>query len=1222
MRYTLFLRGRACGHRRSRVRRSQGLRAGGMKRRLLVVLLLLLVVVALLPTIVAKTPLADMVLARAMPNDDVQVSIGSLSLGWLSPPSAAAVEVKDAAGATLLTAESIRLDRSIWALATDRSDLGTIEVVRPVVYVAVRPDGSNVEDVLAQLTTTDEDEAAGQPTTSAPTVLKVSVVEGLVRMRDMADGREWRIEGLAAQYDTSATGAARLAATGRIGAVGVDQPGAPMAGGFKMTLAPDQTGREQLAWETSGVPLSAAEPWLRRAVAGAELAGLVSGQGTASWTDTTSTIPADLATSGQVAIDRLDATAPALGGDRVRLVRVEMPWRLVADPRGLAIEELTLRSDVGQVAARGIIDTSAIGRTAWAGGDDRHDVEMRASVDVARLAAMLPHALRIRADTTITSGVVQLSLRQRPIGGGQTLAGTLRTTQLAATSAGRQFRWDQPVNADFTLRRQDGALRLDALNCNSDFLTVSATGTPTDATARAQFDLNKLADQLGQFVDLRGVELAGTGTAEVAWRAGSSATPAGAGNRPAHASNEFSVTASGNLAQLRVTLANGTVWSEPQLTLQAAATGAVDLSSLQPTHLATGSLHVAGQDDELNARLTGPVDWTAAAPACPLSISVTGNVARWLIRARPWFAPGEWQLDGQGELSATLRIAADAIDATSARLVVTNLAATSPGWRISEPRVELSGDMHWDGAAGRLAAGQAQLVSSAVALAAKDIDVRTGAGRVAQLTGVAAFRADLARLATWRQTPGQAPPWHTAGAVTGNLQVSQQGDLITGQLNATGQNLVLSEWLPADATQRAGYKTRWLEPELTVRGSTDYQTSADRLVLRQFGVQSTTLQAAIDGQVDQLTTAAEVNLTGTLDYDLAQVSQLLAPLLGNSIRLTGREQGRFAVAGPMMTSSGTGFRNADLQLSAATPNPQSAVRHPQLVSWSRQVKARLELPWSAANVYGLPVGAGRVQAALADGLVRVEPLALAVGEGQITATPTVRLDPEPAELSLPAGPLVTNVRISPEVSEQMLKYVAPVLAGATRCDGLFSMQLAGARVPLGEAREADVAGQLTVHSVQVTPGPLAQQWVGLAQQIEALAKRRDPAALANRPQATLLSIRDQQVDFRVADGRVYHQGMEFQAGDVVLHSQGSVGFDETLQLTLFVPIQDDWVAREPLLAGLKGQSLQIPITGTLSRPRMDQRAVANLSQQLIKSAAGQAIGNELNNALDKLFKQR
>jgi hypothetical protein len=234
----------------------------------------------------------------------------------------------------------------------------------------------------------------------------------------------------------------------------------------------------------------------------------------------------------------------------------------------------------------------------------------------------------------------------------------------------------------------------------------------------------------------------------------------------------------------------------------------------------------------------------------------------------------------------------------------------------------------------------------------------------------------------------------------------------------------------------------------------------------------------------------------------------------------------------------------------------------------------------------------------------------------------VRFDPEPAELTLLPGPLITNVRISPEVSEAMLKYVAPVLAGSTQSEGQFSMQLDGTRVPLADSKQASIGGKLSVHSVRVVPGAMANELIGVARQIEALARKRDPTALATKSQTTLLNIRDQQVNFKVIDGRVHHQNLEFQVGDITLRSQGSVGFDQTVQLTLLVPIQDAWVAKEPLLAGFKGQALQIPVGGTLTRPQMDQRAIASLSQQLLQGAAQQAIGGEFNKALDKIFKPR
>ena len=352
---------------------------------------------------------------------------------------------------------------------------------------------------------------------------------------------------------------------------------------------------------------------------------------------------------------------------------------------------------------------------------------------------------------------------------------------------------------------------------------------------------------------------------------------------------------------------------------------------------------------------------------------------------------------------------------------------------------------------------------------------------------------------------------------------------------------------------------------MSIRGLATYDSATDQLDVSSLDIQSNTLRAAVNAKVARLSTAADANLTGTVDYDLAQITPLLRPYLGDGIQLAGREQARFALAGQFADSSNLGVHPVGFSAQSAIRNPKSAI------PWSRRVRAQLEMPWAGANLYGLPVGAGRLAAVLGDGAVRIEPLSLAIGEGRLTASPQVRLDPEPSELLLPAGPLVTNVRISPEVSEAMLKYVAPVLAGATQSDGLFSLQLEGARVPLGEPRRADSAGKLSVHSVRVVPGPMVREWIGLAQQIESIARRRDAAASATNSQVTLLAVRDQQVNFRVVDGRVHHQNMEFQVGDVTMRSQGSVGFDETISLTLQVPIQDAWIGDQPLLAGLKGQ---------------------------------------------------
>ncbi len=1188
-------------------------RAGGARRKLVILLVLVIGAVALMPLVVAKTSLRNTVLSKAVPGGAVQVSANDASLSWISGPSLSGVAVVDATGGRLIEAERISVDRAPLNLLLDSSDLGVIEIARPTIHVKVRPDGSNLEDALNAITAVLSPHGEATPTSESAgpsPKFAIHIVEGTILVDDIAASRQWRIEGVNLQCDNrgSTQGWGTASLSGRI--VQVAQAAAPSAaGGFSLSLQPVADGRNQLTLQVEGLSLAMAEPWLQRVVVASELGGTLSGQGSASWSNTASGLPVDLVTSGTLAIDRFDATAPQLYGDRLRLARLELPWRVVSNPRGWSIDDLQLRSDIGRFAVRGRVDPN------FAAG--QHDLEMRGAVDVAKLAAMLPHAMRIREGTTITSGTMELAGRYQPSEGGQLITGSIRTAQLAATSAGRPLSWGEPVNANFALRRAAGITQLETLKCDSKFLEIDAAGTPQKFTANASFDLNSLAEQLSQVVDLSDVQLAGTGEAKVSWEQ--------------VGSDQFSAAANADLTQLAVSLPDGAVWSEPQLEIRAEAAGLLDLVSRRPARVDAAKLQVAGQGDQLDARLTSAVSLASDAPEWPVAMKASGRIARWLTRVRPWFAPGPWQVDGQSELSAVVRVSPNSFETTKTNLVVTGLRATAPGWNINEPRVEIAGDARWDGATGEVVAESTQLVTSTVSLATRGIRYRAGEQSISQLTGAAAFRTDLARLAAWR-TPADKPvPYQPKGEVTGNLRFAQQGDRITGELNATGQDLALSSLNAAanrgvgstglTAGPAPGYQTIWQDPNLTLRGLASYQPSADRLTFDQFQIQSNTLHATAGGAVEKLSTAADVNATGTLNYDLAQVTPLLRPYIGNGIQLTGREQARFALAGKLADENGPRAQLA----SVATGDPYrvaTATTAAFATHWSRRVRAQLELPWTGANVYGLPVGPGRLAAELRDGAIRIEPLSLAVGEGTLTAAPNARFDPEPAEIMLPPGPLITNVRISPEVSEAMLKYVAPVLAGTTQSEGRFSMQLDGTRVPLADTKKADVAGRLSVHSVRVVPGPMANQLISVAQQIEALAKRRDPTALATKPQVTLLNIRDQQVNFRAVDGRVHHQNMEFQVGDITMRSQGSVGFDLSVQLTLYVPIQDAWIAKEPLLAGFKGQALQIPVGGTLTRPQIDQRAVASLSQQLLQGAAQQAVGGELNKALDKIFKSR
>jgi hypothetical protein len=106
----------------------------------------------------------------------------------------------------------------------------------------------------------------------------------------------------------------------------------------------------------------------------------------------------------------------------------------------------------------------------------------------------------------------------------------------------------------------------------------------------------------------------------------------------------------------------------------------------------------------------------------------------------------------------------------------------------------------------------------------------------------------------------------------------------------------------------------------------------------------------------------------------------------------------------------------------------------------------------------------------------------------------------------------------------------------------------------------------------------------------------------------------------MVEGRVHHEGLQLTIGDVVVRTKGSVGIDESLQLLAEVPVRDQWVQNDRYLSALRGQVLQLPVQGSLGRPRVDTQALAGLTRQTVTGAASQLLQQELGRGLDRLLR--
>ncbi len=211
----------------------------------------------------------------------------------------------------------------------------------------------------------------------------------------------------------------------------------------------------------------------------------------------------------------------------------------------------------------------------------------------------------------------------------------------------------------------------------------------------------------------------------------------------------------------------------------------------------------------------------------------------------------------------------------------------------------------------------------------------------------------------------------------------------------------------------------------------------------------------------------------------------------------------------------------------------------------------------------------------------------------LAAVPTIRFTEDSPILSFVGGPVIEQVAFSEEMCRSWMRYLSPLMANTTSIDGSFTLSIDAGEVELSQWPNDDVQGVLSIHSARVGPGPLTQQILGLVQQVRGVADRRS----TNDVKETIgwLTIVDQQVPIVVHAGRVEHRNLRLSIGPVELESQGSVGLvDDSLDLSLVIRFPESWFANRPLLAGLRGDGLRIPIRGTLAQPQIEARPLRDL----------------------------
>ncbi len=201
-------------------------------------------------------------------------------------------------------------------------------------------------------------------------------------------------------------------------------------------------------------------------------------------------------------------------------------------------------------------------------------------------------------------------------------------------------------------------------------------------------------------------------------------------------------------------------------------------------------------------------------------------------------------------------------------------------------------------------------------------------------------------------------------------------------------------------------------------------------------------------------------------------------------------------------------------------------------------------------------------------------------------------------LRIESGPLVPSAEITPGLCEDVLKFIAPNLAGVASASGRLSAELDPGWIPLDDLAAGEASGRVRIDSLRAGPGPLAKSVAELLK-IESVVSIPD----------------DTVIEFKLAQRRVSHSRFEFFVGPIAVGMMGSVGLDQTLNLEIEVPIPGHLLGTGSLAQALDAQTIVLPVGGTLSEPKIDPaaltqsgvRALLGVVEQLLR---GQTVTEE------------
>jgi translocation and assembly module TamB len=1109
-------------------------------RRLISLAIVLILIVWALPIIVVNTPMLGWAVNRATSDLNGQVELGSASLGWFSPIEIDKIVVLDDAKKPVAEIKSVRISKTLFALAMNSSDLGTVRITEPVVQVELGSDGTTNLEKLAENYLSDPD---GTADSDQPLAIDLKISDGKLIVVDQSTKTKALVEKLNVDLQMTGTLEERSTATGS-GMILSSAPGAS-TGKFAFKMEAGQTGEGSLQIEKIGLAQFAG--LLRRFLPDWKIAGQLGANVDYRWGD--SGLFDSLQVGGQLKVDQLVLQNQTLGPDPVRMDQVSSRLALHREPGRTVVDEAQINSPIAYARLEGKLQLADGQIETQLDSILQQPFEISSHVDLAKTARLMPDLLHLHDQTTVNQGTLDVVLKSYPGPAGKmAYRANLKTSDLTALRKGRELVWQKPITVDLDGRQTDSGPVIDRLECKSEFLKILGEGRHGHIRASAEFDLAKLGHQLGAFIDLGPDAISGNGWLRVNWTHDVEKGP-------------FELKSEAMVRDLHLALVKDRDWNEQNISMDAKATGQYRPKSAS-LRLDTAEIKMQSGIEHLTVALRSPVEGEPDRIVWPVHIEETGQLSRWVDRVHAWNMIPQWNASGGYQLASNLLVSTEQVQIENFQLGIKQFQLRGEDIQIAEPTVEVNLTGQYQIEQSRLLMNKALAKTDGLEVNIEGLLVGMPKAGPLEMAGTLRYKGTVAELQGWMPSKaGSKPGKPLGGWFSGEGHLRQVNGLTNGQLQTTVYNL----------TYQSDSGKQMREPEIRLNIKGNYDDSTRTVTLDTASLQSAVLAGEGKGNLKTGVDPQTVKFDGTVRYDLERLGALGRPFLGPAIIFKGQGTRPVRIEGPL-----------DLT----------------------RVKASGGFNWNSGFLYGFQLGPGEIDANLGQGVLQFKPISMTVNKGKLNLQPLVDFRSDQPILTLKPGLLVDHVQIDPMMCNNGLKFLLPPLAGVAEANGSFSIEFEQCIIPIDNPVSGSFKGKFLVHSITVGVGPMIRE-------LAVVLNRAAPATLK----------KESVIHFQMKDGKIYHEGLELIFPDMTIRSAGWVALDErrTLSTVVKMPIPPKWLKNVggSFKTALEGQVLHVPIGGTLSKPKIDQKRLDQYSQQFIQKAASSVIQKDLNKEINK-----